>query len=111
MKTLFVGLLVFVASFIFVRPLIILIYVFVEYDRSAKDVQRIGTGYLTTECWACDSKAGLESICGELRAARYLLIPAVVLSALHLATLAWLLVRVRNEAGRRPKNGAGLPVT
>ncbi|KAH6205403.1 hypothetical protein HBI42_197920 [Parastagonospora nodorum] len=77
--------LVFVASFIFGRPAVVLVYTFVEWGRAEKGDMMMGEGYFTTETWACAaSQAGVEgagSVCQELRAARYLLIPEVVLGA------------------------------
>ncbi|EAT77449.1 hypothetical protein HBI56_211340 [Parastagonospora nodorum] len=77
--------LVFVASFIFGRPAVVLVYTFVEWGRAEKGDMMMGKGYFTTETWACAaSQAGVEgagSVCQELRAARYLLIPEVVLGA------------------------------
>ncbi|KAH6638165.1 hypothetical protein C7974DRAFT_390986 [Boeremia exigua] len=72
--------LLFVASFFFLRPLIVLIYTPVDHS---------------VEAWACvlsnrgrDGTA--ESLCRELRSARFLLIPLFVLGVIFLALVAWL---------------------
>jgi hypothetical protein len=89
MRPLFAGLLLFVATFILIRPLIILIYEFVEYSQAVKGPQIRGLGYWTTESWACGAKSGPSaiSLCRELRAARFLLIPALIFSAILLGML------------------------
>jgi hypothetical protein len=79
----------FVASFIFGRPLIVLIFTFVEWGRAVKSEIGASSGYFTVETWACayskqhgDSLA--SSLCRELQAARYLLVPVLVLGAIML---------------------------
>lgn len=62
------------------RPFIVLIYVFVEHD---------------VEAWACllsnhGRNDTAESLCRELRAARYLLMPLLVLSFVFLLLVIWL---------------------
>ncbi|KAF2657782.1 hypothetical protein K491DRAFT_311022 [Lophiostoma macrostomum CBS 122681] len=99
MRKLYAGLLLFVATFIFMRPLIILIFEFVEYNQAIKGPQTTRSGYWTTESWACGvgSGPGVRSLCIELRAARYLLIPAVVFSAVMLGTLTWSMSARKNR--------------
>lgn len=81
------------ASFFFLRPFIVLIYTFIEHD---------------VEEWACLlSNYGrnnvAQSLCRELRAARYLLIPLFVLGVVFLLLIVCLRVRVvdkENSVGR-----------
>jgi hypothetical protein len=59
-------------------------------------------GYITTESWACamSKNSALESvgsICTELRTARYLLIPEVVLGAIMLSFVVWMRSCVSKE--------------
>jgi hypothetical protein len=60
------------------------------------------TGYVTTESWACaamddgDLKS-VGSICTEIRAARYLLIPEFVLGAIMLSLVVWMRSYVSTE--------------
>lgn len=72
--------LLFVASFHLLRPFIVFIYTSIEHD---------------VEVWAClqsdqDRNAIAESLCKELRAARYLVIAVFVLGVVILALIAWL---------------------
>ena len=72
--------LLFVASFHFLRPFIVLIYTSIEHN---------------VEVWAClvsnnGGSDNAESLCRELRAARYLLVPLFVLGAAIFAFVAWL---------------------
>jgi hypothetical protein len=63
----------------------------------------MGEGHFTTETWACAaSQAGVEdaeSVCQELKAARYLLIPEVVLGAAILG----LVIRMKSRFSDREK--------
>lgn len=88
-STLYWNIVLFVATFIFLRPLVILSYTYAENNDS-----------LTPERWACEVGAGSDarSLCDSLRAARYLLIPALVLSA-GLPTLV-LLSRFRKHTAQ-----------
>lgn len=73
-----------------------LVYAFVEHD---------------VEAWACgvgkrDGNGDSERLCGELRAARYLLVPMVVLGGAFLLLVGWQRLGVwRREGGR--EGGAG----
>lgn len=87
--------LLFVVSFIFGRPLIVLTYVFAEWGQAVKNKTSPTSGYAAVETWACaaseDGNGSAHSICTELKAERYLLIPVLVLSL-----IMWLLVlRIR----------------
>jgi hypothetical protein len=78
--------LVFVACFIFGRPLIVLIYTYVEWGHAVKNDTNPTSGYVTVESWACayskQSRDGsAEALCTELQTARYLLAPVVMLGA------------------------------
>lgn len=71
--------LVFVAAFYAMRPLIVLVYAFVEHD---------------VEAWACgvgkrEGYGDAERLCAELRAARYLLVPMLVLGMAFLSLVIW----------------------
>ncbi|KAF2437976.1 hypothetical protein P171DRAFT_177349 [Karstenula rhodostoma CBS 690.94] len=79
----------FVATFIFLRPLIILSYTHSEH-----------TNYFTPERWGCEVGTGSDarSLCHNLRAARVLLIPAFILST-GLPTFAlWMRLETRRLA-------------
>jgi hypothetical protein len=94
--------LLFVASFIFVRPFVVLVYTFVERDLADQTSLSPVTGYVTTETWACAAigEGGLTdvgSLCRQLRMARYLLIPVVVLATIMLSLVAWLRIRKSRE--------------
>ncbi|RYN26558.1 hypothetical protein AA0112_g8235 [Alternaria arborescens] len=84
--------LLFVASFILGRPLIVLIFTFVEWGRAVKSETSTYSGHLTVETWACafskqDGNNFADSLCKELQAARYLLIPVLVLGAMMLTLM------------------------
>ncbi|CAN9360517.1 unnamed protein product [Alternaria alternata] len=84
--------LLFVASFILGRPLIVLIFTFVEWGRAVKSETSTYSGYLTVETWACafskqNGNNFADSLCKELQAARYLLIPVLVLGAMMLTLM------------------------
>ncbi|KAF2106381.1 hypothetical protein BDV96DRAFT_654768 [Lophiotrema nucula] len=85
-STLFVGIV------IFLRPLIVLIYEFIEHE-----------SFLTVENWACAAKQ--DALCDELRAAQYILIPILILSASLLAITIWVWVRVSKE-GRSTRDSS-----
>jgi hypothetical protein len=96
--------LLFVASFICGRPLIVLIYTFVEWSHASENKIISTTGYITTESWACAASRNgdlesVGSICTELRAAQYLLIPEVVLGAGMLLLVIWMTYCVSKEQG------------
>lgn len=62
------------------RPFIALVYIFVEHD---------------VEAWACllsehNRNSTAKALCTELRVARYLLIPLLVLGVTFLALVVWL---------------------
>jgi len=97
----------FVAAFIFVRPLIVLIYTFAESSASTSNVTRSANGHVTPERWACHAGAGREaqSLCHELRAARYLLIPVVVLAA-AMPTLLIIYFRKKSPKAEIPEEWA-----
>ena len=95
-RTAFLNGLVFVAAFIFIRPFITLVYVFVEHNKAVKSEVRPGSGYGTVETWACALSSGGKSptaktLCSELYDARVILIPVLVLSCVQLV----LMVRFR----------------
>lgn len=86
--------LLFVACFIVVRPFIVLVYTFVAWDQAVKNTSTSTTGNLTVESWACALYRETEdfhakSLCTELKVARYLLIPILVLAAVMLAIVLW----------------------
>lgn len=63
------------AAFYFMRPFIVLVYTFVEHD---------------VEAWACGINESTEkALCRELRAARYLLVPMLVLGVAFLSLVVW----------------------
>ncbi|KAL5423266.1 hypothetical protein PMIN06_006176 [Paraphaeosphaeria minitans] len=70
-STLYWNMVLFVATFIFLRPLVILSYTYSENDNS-----------LTPAKWGCEAgtSSDARSLCRNLRAARHLLIPAFMLS-------------------------------
>jgi hypothetical protein len=97
--------LLFVSCFIFARPFITIIYTFVEWGQAVKGQINASTGYITTESWACaatkmEGYETVESVCGELRAARYLLIPEVVFGAIMLSLVIWM--RLRLSKNKKP---------
>ncbi|KAH7379211.1 hypothetical protein DE146DRAFT_637656 [Phaeosphaeria sp. MPI-PUGE-AT-0046c] len=102
-RTAFWNGILFVASFIFGRPLIVLIYVFVELNGAQKgQTMASDGGYVTTETWACAAsnkgvgKAG--SICSEIRTARYLLIPGLGFAAVMLGLVIYKRVQLSRES-------------
>lgn len=102
---------VFVASFIFGRPAVVLMYTFVEWGRAEKSEVPQGKGYVTTETWACATPQtdmeGAGLLCKELRATRYLLLPEVVLGAVMLALVIWMRLKVSNR--RKPDEYGDAP--
>jgi hypothetical protein len=81
--------LVFVALFYFMRPFIVLIYTFIEHD---------------VEAWACllsnhGRNRAAGSLCRELRAARYLLIPLLALGIAFLSVVVWQRLRAWRKMG------------
>jgi hypothetical protein len=93
-RAVYLNSLVFVASFIFMRPLITLVYVFIEHSKAVKGKAGPAPGYVTVETWACALSRGGESstaglLCTELHAARVVLIPIFVLSCVQLALVVW----------------------
>jgi hypothetical protein len=80
----------------------VLIYTFVEWSHASKEQVIPTTGYITTESWACAASRdgdleSVGSICTKLRAARYLLIPEVVLGAGMLLLVIWMRYGVSKE--------------
>jgi hypothetical protein len=86
--------LLFVATFVFVRPFVTLVYVFVEREGAVKGRVGVGSGYVTVETASC--AGGYAVVCKELRAARWLLIPEVVVGAVVLG----MVLRLRLRLGR-----------
>lgn len=84
------------AAFYAVRPLVVLVYTAVEHD---------------VEAWACllenrGRGSAAEELCRELRAARYLLVPMLVLGVAFLSIVIWQRLGVwRREIVR--ENGVG----
>ena len=112
-RTAFWNGLIFVASFIFGRPLIVLIYVFVEHDKAQKRQLRArGGGYITTETWACAAyNKGVErasSICNEIKTARYLLIPELLFAAAMLALVIYRRVQVARQSKGTERKTEGM---
>lgn len=94
-----------VAKFILFRPLIVLIYTSTTHNRATNaTTSAYRSRYSTTETWASaaaehGSVQHAASICAELRGARYLLIPEVVLGAAMLVMVMWM--RLRGVKKRR----------
>lgn len=80
----------FIACFILVRPLVVVLYTFVEAYSSSR---------LNVETWACG--VGEEKVCKELKAARWILVPVVVLAGGLLGVVIWRRVRSGKEGVRR----------
>ncbi|PSN62751.1 hypothetical protein BS50DRAFT_638354 [Corynespora cassiicola Philippines] len=84
----------FVSAFIFARATVVLSYAFYEFNNSTDGSSEKITGYVTVESWACGSARDVEnidrwrSLCVETRAARYLLVPNMVLGAALLGMVA-----------------------
>ncbi|KAH7086985.1 hypothetical protein FB567DRAFT_580123 [Paraphoma chrysanthemicola] len=100
-RRVFLNALVFVACFILGRPLIVLVYTFVEDGRARKTVVESSTKAYTIESWSCAYASTNElrvagALCMELRGARFLLIPSVVFGAVMLLLVIWL----RRKMGR-----------
>jgi hypothetical protein len=96
--------LLFVASFIFGRPLIVLIYAFVEWNKASRSQLSPSNSHITPELWACASADEVDvrdtgTLCSQLHAARYMLIPVVALGAIMLALVVWLRIRLIKEEG------------
>ena len=103
--------LLFVATFIFLRPLIVLSYVFSEYNGvSTRDGLVPSGGYLTTEGWSCGLRdlEETDELCLELRTARYLLIPFLIFATVLFGMAArewWMSWRREREGEYRLKVG------
>jgi hypothetical protein len=93
----------FVSTFIFIRPLIILIYTYVEYSGSIKSFVSRNGSYMTYESWACyvGTSGDTRSLCYELRAARYLLIPILVLATGMPAIVLWFRIRISRTKNKQ----------
>ncbi|KAF2801068.1 hypothetical protein K505DRAFT_331162 [Melanomma pulvis-pyrius CBS 109.77] len=91
-SALYQNIVLFVVTFILLRPLIILIYTYVEYHGSIKSSTSTADGYLTSESWACylGTSSDAHALCNELRAARYLLIPILILGVGMPAIVLWI---------------------
>jgi hypothetical protein len=79
-----------------------MIYTFVAHNRAVASSSSPGSGFSTTETWACaateQSDLGImRATCTELRVARYLLVPEVVLAVAMLVLAMWFRVRVAKE--------------
>ncbi|ORY14913.1 hypothetical protein BCR34DRAFT_509187 [Clohesyomyces aquaticus] len=104
--------LLFVATIVFLRPLVILIYTFIEHNRSVNNVTSSENELVTPESWACDVSPGEDarSLCSDLRAARYVLIPVIVLAAGMFRIVLWVYLRtrrIRKEVGRETTGSLG----
>jgi hypothetical protein len=93
-RTVYLNGLVFVAVFIFMRPLITLIYVFVEHSKAVKGEAGSASGYATVETWAGALLSGgksstAESLCTEIYVARMILIPVSMLGCVQLFLAIW----------------------
>jgi hypothetical protein len=121
-RAVYLNSLVFVASFIFMRPLITLVYVFIEHSKAVKGEAGPAPGYVTVETWACALSRGgksstVGSLCTDLHAARLVLIPIFLLSCVQLALVVWFRVagskeeraeRMSSVSGvEPPEKGAG----
>jgi hypothetical protein len=105
--------LLFVAGFIFARPFIVLMYTFIEWGQAVKGQVSVSvtSSYVTTETWSCAAALtggykDVGSVCKELRAARYLLIPEVVFGAVVLSVVIWMRMRMRILKGERSVEAA-----
>ncbi|USP81346.1 hypothetical protein yc1106_08620 [Curvularia clavata] len=88
----------FVATFILLRPLIVLSYTFTEHHDD------------TPERWGCEIGTGdnARSLCRDLRAARYLLIPILILAGGLLATAVWKRLGDNNNNNNNNNSTSGL---
>jgi hypothetical protein len=113
-RAVYLNSLVFVASFIFMRPLITLVYVFIEHSKAVKGEAGPAPGYVTVETWACALSRGGESstarsLCTELHAACVVLIPIFVLSCVQLALVVWYrVVDFKEERAERMSSVSGV---
>ncbi|KAK5693115.1 hypothetical protein LTR97_010591 [Elasticomyces elasticus] len=88
----------FVGCFITFRPLVVLIYEFVTYNQATKYVPGGNeTGTFTTETWACGAGSETATLCHELRTARWLLVPVLVLASMLTGTAIWVWLHRREE--------------
>jgi hypothetical protein len=96
------------------RPLITLIYVFIEHSKAVKGEAGPASGYVTVETWACALSSGGESsaagsLCTEMRVARMVLIPVFVLSCVQLALVVWYRVAgFKEERAERMSSVSGV---
>lgn len=81
-------------------------YAFVERNQASKSQTTPSHGFITPESWACavassgGSVEDADSVCMQLRAARYLLIPITVLGAAMLALVISLRIRLARQDGQ-----------
>lgn len=99
---------VFVASFIFMRPFIVCVYSFVEHDHAEKNAfTNRRRGFVTPETWGCAArKRGVKNagtICSDIKSARWLTVPEVVLGTIMLGLTIW----ARIQVGKMRKGGLG----
>lgn len=74
------------------RPFIVLVYTF-----------RTNSQRTSTEGWACGAGhvGEVDSICKELRAARWILVPTLITSAVLLGLVLWIKARSARECTKR----------
>ncbi|KAK5722026.1 hypothetical protein LTR17_014530 [Elasticomyces elasticus] len=88
----------FVGCFITFRPLVVFIYEFVAYNQASKYVPGGNeTGTFTTETWACGAGPQAATLCHELRTARWLLVPVLLLASMLTGTVIWVWLHRREE--------------
>ncbi|KAK3626604.1 hypothetical protein LTR56_019670 [Elasticomyces elasticus] len=90
--------LLFVGCFITFRPLVVLIYEFVAYNQATKYVPGGNErSTFTTETWACGAGPEAATLCHELRTARWLLVPVLVLASMLTGTVVWVWLHRKEE--------------
>ncbi|KAK5727729.1 hypothetical protein LTR17_012491 [Elasticomyces elasticus] len=88
----------FVGCFITFRPLVVVIYEFVAYNQATRYVPGANeTITFTTETWACGAGPEAATLCHELRTARWLLVPVLVLASMLTGTVIWVWLHRREE--------------
>lgn len=78
----------FVGCFITFRPLVVLIYEFVAFDHAGSQMM---------ERWACAAGSEAASLCTDLRAARWLLVPVLAFAAMLTGTVIWVWLHRKEE--------------
>ncbi|KAF2869064.1 hypothetical protein BDV95DRAFT_578261 [Massariosphaeria phaeospora] len=98
-STIYLNGLVFVATVIFLRPFVVQVYSEVQFSRASRSYDASPSSeFLTPETWSCAvagsgrGGAAAESLCRELRASRYLLIPTMILGAIIFGMVGWMRV-------------------